>query len=408
MAHIALYIHIPWCIKKCPYCDFNSHNASVSPDYNHYVKILLRDLDHQLSLFPDTQKRELSSIFIGGGTPSLCPGDAMRYLLEGVFQRFVCSSDIEVTIEANPGTAESSYFEAYVQAGINRISLGLQSFNDTSLQRLGRIHSSKENFQAVEKAKAAGFQRINIDVMYALPEQTLAMALSDVNSALACEVEHISYYQLTLEENTLFYRQVPKGIPSEDLCWDIATQGSELLHANQFTNYEVSAWSRGEANNSQCRHNVNYWKYGDYIGIGAGAHGKLSFQQGENLKIIRTQQISSPTSYIEAYSKKNDTKAKPLKDFPLGRSYGGMRTFEVSKDEILFEYMLNRLRLNSAFSIQQCQQMTGLAKQKIQHSIDFAIEKDFLKEVSLNMTYQKTQLGNQFLNDLIWGFSENG
>lgn len=410
MREIALYIHMPWCIKKCPYCDFNSHRLPQSHSFSRYIDALIVDIRFQLILFPSLQYCSISSIFIGGGTPSLCPPDEMARLLDFVFTHLNCSETIEVTLEANPATAESQYFRAYRQLGINRLSIGAQSFNDNMLAALGRIHCADENYRTVELARKSGFERINMDIMYALPQQNLVMALADLQAVLSCDIEHISYYELTLEENTAFYRYPPQGLPSHELAYEMNKQGERILHKHGYMAYEVSAWARGEL--GHCRHNVNYWKFGDYIGIGAGAHGKISvFDLNETSlgqqRLFRTQQVNNPESYMQGMLEKGDLEVMEVKH--NGRYANGMRVSAVSEQELLFEYMLNRLRLTEPFSVFECSNATGLQSACIEDKIQTPLMKNLLEKVdnSCNETtkkYQKTLLGQDFLNELVWEF----
>lgn len=413
MKEIALYIHIPWCIKKCPYCDFNSHRTTSTPPFTRYIDALIADFRRQILLFPHLQSLLLSSVFIGGGTPSLCPANEIGRLLVFIFNHLQCVNNIEITLEANPATVESQYFLDYPQSGINRLSIGAQSFCNTTLKRLGRIHCKEDNYRAIELAKKAGFTNVNLDLMYALPGQNVSMAMHDMQATLSCEVEHISYYQLTLEENTLFYRHPPCDMPTEGLAFDIAQQGEQLLTANGYKAYEVSAWTRHPE--SQCQHNLNYWNFGDYIGIGAGAHGKFTLPEKGQLHIFRTQHSNSPISYmkhIEALE--NQEELGTLADLPYNlfgstKCANGMRITKILEDEILFEYMLNRLRLNTPFSTTECHHVTGLKEAHIENKMVAVMKKNLIEKIDneefgQHNSYQKTQLGHHFLNDLIWEF----
>ncbi|MEE6035393.1 radical SAM family heme chaperone HemW, partial [Avibacterium paragallinarum] len=267
---LSLYIHIPWCVQKCPYCDFNSHAQKGNIPEQDYVQHLLADLRQDLERYQESiAHRSLHSIFIGGGTPSLFSATAISQLLQGIEQQIPFEPEIEITLEANPGTAEASRFSGYVEAGVNRLSLGIQSFDDEKLQRLGRIHNSREAQSAVQMAKNSGFHRINLDLMHGLPEQTLPQALEDLRQAIALEPSHLSWYQLTIEPNTMFsYR--PPTLPDDDALWDIFEQGHQLLTTAGYQQYETSAYAKA---GDQCQHNLNYWRFGDYLAIGCGAHG---------------------------------------------------------------------------------------------------------------------------------------
>ncbi len=322
---LSLYIHIPWCVRKCPYCDFNSHEPRQAIPEQRYVDALLLDLEQEL---PRVWGRKVISIFIGGGTPSLFSPEAIDRLLSGVRARLPLISEAEITLEANPGTVEAGKFAEFRAAGINRLSIGIQSFSDDSLQQLGRIHGRKEALSAAEMAHEAGFDNFNLDLMFGLPGQTLADARDDVATAIALEPAHLSYYQLTLEPNTYFYTK-PPTLPNEDLLWAIQEQGQAALAEAGFAQYEVSAYARGEAR--RCRHNLNYWQFGDYLGIGAGAHGKVT--DGARQTITRTWKVKQPQGYLEASGSAATT--------------GGEKVL-VRKD-VGIEFMMNALRLTNGF-----------------------------------------------------------
>ena len=282
---LSLYIHIPWCIRKCPYCDFNSHRAEADLPERGYITARLDDLDVDRA---GVQGRRIETIFLGGGTPSLFSAEAISQLLEGVRQRVVLAADAEITLEANPGTAEAGKFRGFRQAGVNRLSLGLQSFNDAQLQRLGRIHGRAEALRAVELARAAGIDNLNLDLMFGLPGQTAEEGLADIRTAIDLQPEHVSYYQLALEPNTVFHKYPPR-LPEDEAIWSIQQAGQAMLAEQGYRQYEVSAYARP---GRRCRHNLNYWHFGDYLGIGAGAHGKITrMHTGE---IIRTAKIRHP------------------------------------------------------------------------------------------------------------------
>ncbi len=285
---LSIYLHIPWCISKCPYCDFNSHKITDSVEERAYITALLADLEHDLPLVAG---REIGSIFIGGGTPSLFSAEAIGLLLKGIRSRMSCEDGMEVTLEANPGTLESGRYAGYRDAGVNRLSIGVQSFSADALARLGRIHGPDEAVKAVASAKSAGFDNFNIDLMFGLPGATPEQALKDVEHAISLEPTHISYYQLTLELNTLFHHH-PPPLPPEDDLWQVQCQGHGTLAAAGYGQYEVSAFALP---GRRCKHNLNYWQFGDYIGIGAGAHGKLTRPPGQ---VERRWRLRSPQDYL--------------------------------------------------------------------------------------------------------------
>ena len=284
---LALYVHIPWCVRKCPYCDFNSHAAGPNLPEDEYVAALLADLDQDLA---QAQGRELTSIFFGGGTPSLFSASALGRILEGVERRIGFAGDIEITLEANPGTFEQAKFSAYRRLGINRLSIGVQSFQSAQLKALGRIHDGDEAIRAADMARAAGFDNFNLDLMHGLPGQDVAAALDDLRTAIAQAPTHLSWYQLTMEPNTVFWNQPPE-LPEDDTLWDIQEAGQALLAEHGFVQYETSAYAR---DNQRARHNLNYWTFGDFLGIGAGAHAKLSSADGQ---VRRSWKTTSSTTY---------------------------------------------------------------------------------------------------------------
>ncbi|AZI14753.1 radical SAM family heme chaperone HemW [Avibacterium paragallinarum] len=373
---LSLYIHIPWCVQKCPYCDFNSHAQKGNIPEQDYVQHLLADLRQDLERYQESiAHRSLHSIFIGGGTPSLFSATAISQLLQGIEQQIPFEPEIEITLEANPGTAEASRFSGYVEAGVNRLSLGIQSFDDEKLQRLGRIHNSREAQSAVQMAKDSGFHRINLDLMHGLPEQTLPQALEDLRQAIALEPSHLSWYQLTIEPNTMFaYR--PPTLPDDDALWDIFEQGHQLLTTAGYQQYETSAYAKA---GDQCQHNLNYWRFGDYLAIGCGAHGKLSFT---NSDIIRFSKTKHPKGYMRGeylYEEKPIT----LTDRP-------------------FEFFMNRFRLLEAFPKTEFQQLTGLSSDVIREPMNWAKRKKYVQET--DRTWQITQQGKLFLNELLTEF----
>jgi len=371
----SLYIHIPWCIKKCPYCDFNSHQKRDDYDEPSYVDALIKDLKTEAK---QLKNRRLSSIFIGGGTPSLFSAASIERVLNATRQELDIADSIEITLEANPGTAEAAKFSAFRQIGINRLSIGIQSFNDQHLTTLGRVHDADQAHQAIDIAKKAGFQRINLDLMFGLPNQSLEQAVSDIETALAYQTDHLSYYQLTLEKNTLFHHY-PPTLPHDDLIWDIQQTCQERI-TQRLSQYEVSAYA---SQHQQSQHNLNYWAFGDYVGIGAGAHGKLTLPTGE---VIRRWKNKLPQTYMQHAGSQ--------------RAIGGEHA--VPKIELPFEFMMNALRLKSGFTLHQFQQQTHLSPSSIQPTLNQLIKKNLLQ---LNKeSYSTTQQGWNFLNDVLEHF----
>ncbi|WP_416694926.1 radical SAM family heme chaperone HemW [Candidatus Pseudothioglobus sp. Uisw_050_01] len=363
---LALYIHYPWCLKKCPYCDFNSHEGSI---HNGYIKALLKDLDDDLKFI---QNRKIHSIFIGGGTPSLMSIEDAYELFYGLNERLSISKNIEITLEANPGTFEVEKFSEFRKVGINRLSVGVQSFKDNQLKFLGRIHSGGNALRAISEAKKVGFDNLNIDLMYGLKDQTIDMCLEDVMQAIELKPSHISFYQLTLEPNTLFAKYPPK-LPIDEKIWDMGEQGAALLNQNGFRQYEVSAYSERPS-----EHNINYWKFGDYIGIGAGAHGKIT--DVESQQIFRTLKPKSPKDYLSKMQAGVDISTKK----------------EV--DNIAFEFMLNSLRLKDGFSSSLFESRTGLLIKSLSSELGRAENLGLLE--NKNNWIKPTSKGFNFLNEL--------
>jgi putative oxygen-independent coproporphyrinogen III oxidase len=373
---IALYVHMPWCVRKCPYCDFNSHQLkSAQPDSN-YIDALLRDFELEL---PRIGQRHIGSIFFGGGTPSLFQPEQFSSLLTELRRRMAFADDVEITMEANPGTIERGRFPGYAQAGINRVSLGAQSFSATALQRLGRIHSADDTYRAVEELRAAKLDNFNLDLMYALPDQTLEEALFDVRTACALGPSHISYYQLTLEPGTVFHSR-PPPLPDDDAAWQIQAAGQRLLAEAGYQQYEVSAYARSGA---RCRHNLNYWLFGDYVGIGAGAHGKITL--AEPRRILRTVKPKQPREYQEQIRRAAGLVA-------LGE------TTQVAGSDLPFEFMLNALRLNEGFTVRDYENRTGLPISELRAPLLAGQERGLLAVTTSG--WQPTDLGLRFLNDL--------
>ena len=373
---LALYVHLPWCVRKCPYCDFNSHARRPEDDESGYLDALLADLELELALVAG---RELHSIFIGGGTPSLFSGAAIRRLLQAVREGIRCETGLEVTLEANPGTAEAERFAAYRDAGVNRLSIGVQSFAHRSLELLGRIHGPEEAVKAVGLARQAGFDNLNLDLMFGLPEQDLDGARRDLDIALELAPEHLSYYQLTLEPNTAFHHR-PPPLPEDDLIWEMQQQGLARLGRGGFDRYEVSAYARP---GRQCRHNLNYWGFGDYLGIGAGAHGKLSYPLGG---IERRWKLRDPRAYAMAAG-------SPA-------ALAGRRM--LSRDDAVLEFMMNALRLDQGFSVGQFEARTGIGFAEIREPLRQLRDSGLLELGARRI--RASDLGQRFLNDLLRTF----
>ncbi|GKX41072.1 radical SAM family heme chaperone HemW [Pectobacterium carotovorum] len=366
---LSLYIHIPWCVQKCPYCDFNSHALKGDVPHQEYVDHLLADLDADLPL---ASGRELHSIFIGGGTPSLLSAEAMQALLDGVRARIPLTPDAEITMEANPGTVEADRFSGYQRAGINRISIGVQSFDPQKLTRLGRIHGPDEARRAAQLATGLGLRSFNLDLMHGLPDQSLDEALDDLRQAIALNPPHLSWYQLTIEPNTLFSSR-PPTLPDDDALWDIYEQGHALLSAAGYQQYETSAYAKP---GYQCQHNLNYWRFGDYLGIGCGAHGKLTFSDG---RILRTVKVRHPRGYMQGtyLDKQHD----------------------VANDDRPFEFFMNRFRLLEAAPREDFTAYTGLDEHSIRSQLDQALAQGYLTETATH--WQITEHGKLFLNSLL-------
>ncbi len=373
--YIGLYIHLPWCIKKCPYCDFNSHQLRQELDENAYIQALLNDFEFEISSLGQT--RIISSIFIGGGTPSLFSAQAIDRLLLAIKSRYPLLSDAETTLEANPGVADESRFAGYRQAGVNRLSMGIQSFNNNQLKTLGRIHSNEQAQAAVQAAKAAKFENFNLDLMYCLPEQTPEQAIFDIQQATSLSPTHISAYHLTIEPNTLFAHK-PPVLPDESTGWEIQQAYWAALKDAGYKQYEISAYN---LDGNECKHNLNYWRFGDYLGIGAGAHGKITTTNG----IFRTLKPRHPNQYLQAFAK----------------SFTDLKSYRksVSNADLPLEYMMNKLRLFEKFSSHEFEQSTGLAYEKISVAIDKAIKLELME--SDNEVFAVTKKGYLFLDDLL-------
>ena len=364
---LSLYVHLPWCVKKCPYCDFNSHEMQADLPFKEYVTALVRDLE---AMLPSVWGRRIQSIFMGGGTPSLFPAEQIDALLSAVRARLALEPDAEITMEANPGTVEAARFRGYREAGVNRLSLGVQSFDDAMLASLGRIHSADEARRAIELALAT-VGNVNIDLMYGLPGQSRAMARADIEEGVRRGTPHVSAYQLTIEPNTVFFSRPPK-LPGHDAAADMQVMAEETLAQAGFGHYETSAFAR---EGYRCRHNLNYWEFGDYLGIGAGAHGKLSFAD----RVTRHERVKQPREYLAA----------------TGRP--GERLIEAR--ELPFEFMLNALRLVEGFPAELFAARCGLPVALVESKLQAAEEKDLI--VRTGQHIRPTARGRRFLNDLL-------
>jgi len=368
---LSLYIHIPWCVRKCPYCDFNSHEARGALPEQEYVAALIRDLETALPLI---WGRKVYTVFFGGGTPSLLSGESVDQIISSVRMLLPLALDAEITLEANPGTVEADRFAAYRAAGVNRLSMGIQSFNDAHLQALGRIHSADEAKRAIGIAQQH-FDNLNLDLMYALPKQTLEQALQDVQTALSFVPQHLSCYHLTLEPNTLFHRN-PPSLPDDDASSDMQKRIEDLLAEHGYQHYETSAFAQPKR---RARHNLNYWQFGDYLGIGAGAHSKLSFPD----KIMRQARYKQPQAYMQQVAKEAPIQFEN----------------EVSRDELGFEFMMNTLRLNEGFGSVLFQERTSLPLLSLSRELDEAEQRGLLFRDHQRLA--PTRLGQRFLNDLL-------
>lgn len=368
---LSLYVHIPWCVRKCPYCDFNSHQADGSVPEKAYAEALLRDLELAL---PQVWGRKIGSIFFGGGTPSILSGETLDNILCGIRALVPLEVGTEISLEANPGTVDANRFAEFRAAGVNRLSLGIQSFNRRHLKALGRIHDEREAHQAVESARAH-FDNINLDLMYALPGQTLEEALADIEAALAYKPQHLSAYHLTIEPNTWFHHHPPE-VPDDDLSAGMQEEIEHLLAAHGYRNYETSAFALAQR---ECRHNLNYWQFGDYLGIGAGAHSKLTLPE----KIVRQARQRQPQAYLDAVS--------------MGRPIHSEQ--EVLRTDLGFEFMMNALRLTDGVSLGLFAQRTGLPVAVIQGQLDIAMQRGLLG--TEGQWVRPTLLGRRFLNDLL-------
>ena len=374
---LSLYIHLPWCLHKCPYCDFNSHATELHalPEQQ-YVDSLIIDLQQSHALL---NTRHIQSIFFGGGTPSLFSPASIDKILTACKQLTTVNSDCEITLETNPGTFEYQKFAEFLSCGVNRLSIGVQSFNDHLLQKLERIHTGNEAITAIETAQTIGFTNINIDLMFGLPEQNCVTASADIQQACEQQVNHISYYQLTLEPNTIFHRYPPQNLPDENASWDMQCHAIRHLKTAGYHRYEVSAYA---LENEECRHNLNYWRFGDYLGIGAGAHSKIS----TDAAIIRNQRTRQPDSYIQAVAAGTQV----------------LQERQLSAEDLVFEFLLNNLRLYHGFSVTSFSEFTGLPYQTIAQAINQAVADKLLEQQQQRI--RATELGYRFLDELLQRF----
>ena len=383
---LSLYVHIPWCVRKCPYCDFNSHETRDDIPEVRYIQALIADLEQDL---PAVWGRTVESVFIGGGTPSLFSARGIEQLLSEIRARIPLKPDAEITLEANPGTVDQARFSGFREAGINRLSMGVQSFQNDLLSAIGRIHDGSEALAAIESARRAGFENINLDLMFGLPAQTTAQALLDLRTAIELQPTHLSWYELTIEPNTWFYRHPPMR-PDDDVLWEMQTAGRSLLSEAGYARYEVSAYAQA---GRQCRHNLNYWQFGDYLGIGAGAHAKIS--NAATQTITRISKEKHPRTYLEAAHNRICTSA------------------ELSTDDVILEFAMNSLRLDHGFTRTAFTAATSLPFSAIETQVQAAIEKEWLAEN--NGVITTTATGQRYLNECLqlWipetsGHAENG
>ncbi|BDY03550.1 coproporphyrinogen III oxidase [Ferrimonas sp. YFM] len=369
---LSLYVHIPWCEQKCPYCDFNSHGRKGAIPEDDYIDALLADLDRDKHL---AQGRALHSIFIGGGTPSLISAGGIERLLQGVEQRIPFVPGIEITMEANPGTLEAGRYQGYRRAGVNRLSIGVQSFQRSKLEVLGRIHDDTQALKAVASAKEAGFERINLDLMHGLPDQSVEDALYDLRQAIAQDTVHLSWYQLTIEPNTQFASRPPQ-LPEEEVQWQIFEQGREMLLAAGYEQYEISAWAKP---GFRCEHNLNYWRFGDYLGIGCGAHGKIT--QPLTGQVLRTVKVKHPAGFLDRNREFMDVCSR------------------VEEEDFALEYYMNRLRLMESMPVAELTQRTPLTLAQVRPLLEQARERGLihLDDETMGLTEQ----GHRYLNELL-------
>lgn len=369
---LSLYVHIPWCVKKCPYCDFNSHTSNKGLPEKEYVSALLKDFEKDLA---HAQGRPLRSIFFGGGTPSLFSAAAISDLLSHFETKLNFESDIEITLEANPGTVEQKKFEGFRAVGINRLSLGIQSFNDGFLRKLGRIHNADEAIKATEAAINSGYNSFNLDLMHGLPEQSPQQALQDLQQAIELSPQHLSWYQLTIEPNTAFYKNPPQ-LPTDDTLASVEEQGSALLVSEGYAQYEISAFSKEDA---RSKHNINYWEFGDYLGIGAGAHSKVTSL--ERQQVLRGQKTRMPQRYIDTSEDSTN------------------HWMPVDPEQLILEFMMNGLRLRHGVPASHFSHRTGLAIEQIESTLEAARDSGLLEKGQQQL--RATPLGRKFLNNLL-------
>jgi oxygen-independent coproporphyrinogen-3 oxidase len=370
---LSLYVHLPWCVRKCPYCDFNSHELKSELPAAAYVDALLRDLEVDLPL---AWGRTVHSVFIGGGTPSLFPARELERLLSGIRGLLPLAPDAEITLEANPGTVEHDSFVAYREAGVNRVSLGIQSFQDELLRGIGRIHGRDEALKAAQAVSSAGYDSFNLDLMFALPEQSLDQALDDVRTALSFHPPHLSHYQLTIEPNTAFHAR-PPALPAEDLAWDMQERCGRLLDGAAYRSYEISARAR---EGRECRHNLNYWRYGDFIGIGAGAHGKLTLPAGPEVR--RRVRLRHPRDWMRS----------------AGRNEAIAEDRTLAPEERVFEFFLNNLRLRNGVDRGLFEPRTGVPWKAVEERVASAVQKGLLEDHEKRL--RPTQTGWRFVNEI--------
>lgn len=370
---LSLYIHFPWCIKKCPYCDFNSHTLSQTLPEDDYIDALIGDFQQDIALYGNT--RPIRSIFMGGGTPSLFSGKAIKRLLNALQNEIAFHQDIEITLEANPGTIEHDTFDNYADAGINRVSLGAQTFSEVQLKQIGRIHEAQNTIDAMHKIKNSGIVNVNVDLMFALPKQSLSQSIDDVMQAIALQPTHLSLYQFTLEPNT-YFSKFPPSMLDGDAAYDIQQTLISVAQDKGYERYEISAYSLPD---KKCQHNINYWLFGDYIGIGAGAHGKITHNTG----ITRSQKIKHPTHYLQKRSK--------------GDNIG--LTQQIAPDTIIFEFMMNALRIKSGFTLDVAASRCGISQDTILHSMQPFIDQQLIHHG--NNTLSCTEKGYLFLDSIL-------
>ena len=369
---LSLYVHIPWCVKKCPYCDFNSHTANNQLPEEEYLQALIQDLELEL---PYVQGRKLNSIFFGGGTPSLFSAKTIGRTIQAAQRRIGLKENIEITLEANPGTFEQEKFSGYRSVGVNRLSIGIQSFNNKQLESLGRIHSSEQAIKAIETARKADFENINLDLMHGLPGHDISDAMADLQQAIDLNPNHISWYQLTVEPNTVFYNK-PPTLPKDIILESIQEEGLKLLAENGYQQYEVSAYCK---KGNKSAHNMNYWEFGDYLGIGAGAHGKVTLV--DEGRIIRTAKTRKPEDYL---ARENSYTAS---------------SHTIPKEELPLEFMMNAMRLNNGIPKQFFSERTGIPLEDIQLTLD-KLKKLKLMEHNIS-SLSPTEKGHKFLNNLL-------